>query len=70
MENINPDPNQCRYVVITGSTIKELENNINDLIAQGWNMEKFIGGIEADAKGYYQAVLICPGSDRADQALY
>jgi hypothetical protein len=68
MEKINLSPDQCTYYIVTGTTLDQLQIKINDIIAQGWNMERFIGGIGHDGKVFYQAILICPESDKAYQA--
>ncbi len=59
---------RCNYVIVTGKTLQELEKNVNDLIAQGWNAERFIGGAEKYENGFYQVMYLCPPSDKAKSA--
>ena len=62
MATVKLNPGNCTYIIVTGSTLKELEQNVNDIIAQGWNADRFIGGPVPDsAGGYCQGILVCPG---------
>jgi hypothetical protein len=53
-----------RYLIVSGQTLKELENNVNDIIAQGWQADRIIitgwkvlGGLVYDGHSYSQTLV-------------
>lgn len=56
--------NSSMYLIVSGQTIKELQNNVNDIIAQGWQADglviqgwKVLGGLVYDGHTYSQSLV-------------
>lgn len=67
MKSVSVSKSYCTYIIVSASTVDELEKKVNEIIEQGWQAEGLItggwqitGGVTYDGRNYLQSMMNCP----------
>ena len=74
-DTVTTSSDYCTYIVVSASTIDELQKKVNEIVEQGWQTEgipsggwHLSGGVTWDGKNYLQVMMNCPVASAARPA--